>query len=76
MLGLEQRIGSLETGKDADFIILSGDPFSIYTNVEQTWVEGEKVFDLSDPEDYKYHTGGYEIFRGDFQYTHSCGGDE
>jgi imidazolonepropionase-like amidohydrolase len=76
MLGLDQRIGSLEIGKDADFIILSGDPFSIYTNVEQTWVEGEKVFDLSNPEDYKYHTGGYEIFRGDFQYTHSCGGDE
>ena len=76
MLGLDNRIGSLETGKDADFIILSGDPFSIYTNVEQTWVEGEKVFDLSNPEDYKYHTGGYEIFRGDFQYTHSCAGDE
>jgi len=76
MLGLEERIGSLESGKDADFIILSGDPFSIYTNVEQTWVEGEKVFDLSNPDDYKYHTGGYEIYRGDFQYTHSCGGDQ
>ena len=76
MLGLDNRIGSLEEGKDADFIILSGDPFSIYTNIEQTWVEGEKVFDLSDPEDYKYHTGGYEIFRGDFQYTHFCEGVE
>jgi imidazolonepropionase-like amidohydrolase len=76
MLGLEDRIGSLEPGKDSDFIILSGNPFSTYTNVEQTWVEGEKVFDLSDPEDYKYHTGGYEIFRGDYQYTHFCGGDE
>ena len=76
MLGLEERVGSLEAGKDADFIILSGNPFSIYTKVEQTWVEGQKVFDITKPDDYKYHTGGYEIFRGDYQYTHSCGGDE
>ena len=41
----------VETGKDADFIVLSGDPLSVYTHVEQTWVEGRKVFDLSIPED-------------------------
>jgi imidazolonepropionase-like amidohydrolase len=75
MLGLEDRIGSLEVNKDADFIILSGDPLSIYTKIEQTWVEGEKVFDLSNPEDSKYHSGGYEVFRGDYQYTDLCGDD-
>ena len=58
-LSLDDRIGSLEPGKDADFIILSGDPLSIYTRVEQTWVEGEKVFDLSDPKDQLYAVGGY-----------------
>jgi imidazolonepropionase-like amidohydrolase len=76
MLGLEDRIGSLEVNKDADFIILSGDPLSIYSKVEQTWVEGEKVFDLSNPEDSKYHSGGYEVFRGDYQYTDLCGDDQ
>jgi imidazolonepropionase-like amidohydrolase len=59
MLDLADRIGSLEPGKDADFIILSGDPLSVYTKVLETWVEGTKVFDRSDPEDYLYAIGGY-----------------
>jgi hypothetical protein len=58
MLGLDHRVGSLEQGKDADFIILSGDPLSVYTRVEQTWVEGRKVFDLSNPQDRLYALGG------------------
>jgi imidazolonepropionase-like amidohydrolase len=75
MLGLEDRVGSLEPNKDADFIVLSGEPLSVYTKIEQTWVEGEKVFDLSNPEDKKYSVGGYEVFRGDFTEVHNCGGD-
>lgn len=59
MLDLEDRIGSLEVGKDADFIILSGDPLSVYAKVLQTWVEGRKVFDRSDPGDYLHAVGGY-----------------
>jgi imidazolonepropionase-like amidohydrolase len=63
MLDLDGRVGSLKPGKDADFAILSGDPFSVYTHVEQTWVEGTKVFDRSNPDDKKYAVGGYGVFR-------------
>lgn len=59
MLDLGDRVGSLEKGKDADFVVLSGDPFSVYTRVLQTWVEGTKRFDRSDPEDQKIATGGF-----------------
>jgi len=64
MLDLQDRIGSLEIGKDADLVILSGDPLSVYTHVEQTWVEGRLMFDRSNPEDRKYAVGGYDVFRG------------
>lgn len=63
MLDLDNRIGSLKSGKDADFAILTGDPLSVYTHIEQTWVEGKKVWDRSNPEDQKYAVGGYEVFR-------------
>ncbi|TNE72717.1 amidohydrolase [bacterium] len=69
MLDLDKRVGTLEKGKDADFLILSGDPLSVYTHVEQTWVEGTKVFDRSNPEDLKFFTGGMEVFRGE-HYSH------
>lgn len=58
MLGLQARVGSLAPGKDADLVVLSGPPFSIYTHVEQTWVEGQRVFDSADPVDHRYATGG------------------
>jgi imidazolonepropionase-like amidohydrolase len=70
MLELDKLVGSLEKGKDADFIVLSGDPFSVYTNVEQTWVEGKKRFDLSNPEDKKFATGGYNAYKGNLHHHH------
>jgi imidazolonepropionase-like amidohydrolase len=69
MLDLADRIGTLEAGKDADFIVLSGDPLSVYTRVEQTWVLGAKVFDLADPEDRKYALGGVGV-RGPVRDAH------
>lgn len=58
-LDMEDRVGSLEVGKDADFLILSGDPLSVYTRVLETWVEGRRVFDRSDPKDLLFAVGGY-----------------
>jgi imidazolonepropionase-like amidohydrolase len=65
MLDLSSKVGSLEKGKDADFIILSGDPFSVYTKVEQTWVEGEKRWDIQNPADKAFLTGGYGVYSTD-----------
>jgi hypothetical protein len=31
----------------------------VYTRVEETWIEGERVFDLSDPADRAYAVGGF-----------------
>lgn len=61
-LGLEDRVGSLEVGKDADFVILSGDPLSVYTKVEQTWVEGTMIYDRANPDHRKYAVGGYKVY--------------
>lgn len=74
MLDLEDRVGSLEAGKDADLILLTGDPFSVYTHVQQTWIDGVKVFDRDNPDQLPYATGGHEVYRGDFFDHYSTGG--
>jgi imidazolonepropionase-like amidohydrolase len=70
MLDLQERIGSLQAGKDADFAILSGDPFSVYTHVLETWVDGAKVFDRADAKDHLWATGGYGA--GNPRAAHLC----
>ena len=45
VLGLDHRIGSIEKGKDADLVILSGDPFHYLTRVEKVIINGEIVFE-------------------------------
>lgn len=60
MLGLADRVGSLEPGKDADLIVLSGDPLAAATRVEQTWIEGTKVYDLAT--DGRFRNGGEDVY--------------
>jgi len=44
-LGIFDRTGSLEAGKDADFVVWSEDPLSSTTVALETWIEGKKYFD-------------------------------
>jgi imidazolonepropionase-like amidohydrolase len=48
-LGLDDRIGSLTPGKNADVVLWSGDPFSVYSRAEKVWIDGAMLFDRSDP---------------------------
>jgi imidazolonepropionase-like amidohydrolase len=44
-LGIQDRVGSIDVGKDADLAIWNGHPFSVYSRVETTFVDGEIFFD-------------------------------
>lgn len=75
MLGLADRVGSLDVGKDADLVILSGDPFSTYTRVEQTWVEGRLLFDRAREADRAFAVGGYDAYDPSHNHLHGDGHD-
>jgi N-acetylglucosamine-6-phosphate deacetylase len=44
-LRIDDRVGSIEVGKDADLVLWSGHPLSNMSVVQQTWVDGRKYFD-------------------------------
>ena len=44
LLGVADRVGTIAPGKDADLVLLSGDPLAIGTMVEATWVAGKLAF--------------------------------
>ena len=43
-LGIEDRGGSIEEGKDADLVITDGDPFEVSTEVKMVWIDGKAEF--------------------------------
>ncbi len=46
-LGVDGTVGTIEAGKQADLVVWSGDPFSVYTKVERVYIEGEPVYDVA-----------------------------
>ncbi|MFN2531489.1 MAG: amidohydrolase family protein [Pyrinomonadaceae bacterium] len=44
-LGIQDRVGSLEVGKDADLVIWNGHPLSVYSRVDTTFIDGSIFFD-------------------------------
>ena len=49
-LGIEQNVGSIEVGKDADIAIFKGHPLSVYTIPQMTIVDGKIYFDIQNDE--------------------------
>jgi len=47
-LGLDDRIGTIEPGKNADVVLWSGNPLSVYTRAEKVWIDGAVYFDRAD----------------------------
>lgn len=47
-LGIDDRVGSLEVGKDADIAIFDNHPLSVYAIPQMTFVDGVKYFDISE----------------------------
>lgn len=48
-LGLLARTGTLEAGKMADVVVWNGNPFSVYAQAEQVYIDGARVYDRADP---------------------------
>lgn len=47
-LRVDRYVGSIEVGKDADLVVWSGPPLSVYSRCEQTWIDGARYFDLDE----------------------------
>ena len=52
VLGIEDRVGTIEPGKVADLVVWSGDPLSVFSKAEKVFIEGELVYDRANPELY------------------------
>ena len=64
LMHIDDEVGSLDVGKNADFVLLTDTPFSTWSLVQETWIEGNMVFDRADPAQALYATGGDLSSRG------------
>ncbi|MDO6476799.1 amidohydrolase [Alteromonas sp. 1_MG-2023] len=51
-LGIFDKTGSLEAGKNADLVLWTGNPFSTYTKAEQVYIDGGKAYDMKSPDSW------------------------
>jgi imidazolonepropionase-like amidohydrolase len=49
-LGIDDRVGTLEVGKNADIVLWSADPLTVYAVADQVWIDGALRWDRTDPE--------------------------
>ncbi|NHJ41155.1 MAG: amidohydrolase [Asgard group archaeon] len=47
ILGIEDRVGSLEIGKDADIVLFTGDPLDIQAKPAKVFIDGNEVYDMN-----------------------------
>src|SRR5579872_1276524 len=59
MLGILDRTGTLESGKMADVVLWSADPFSVYAHADKVWIDGVLSWDRTDPR-YR-HQSDFEL---------------
>lgn len=52
-LAIEDRVGSLEPGKDADFVIWSGHPLSSFSRCEATWIDGREYYSIEQDQKHR-----------------------
>jgi imidazolonepropionase-like amidohydrolase len=50
IIGVADRLGSLEPGKDADIVIWSGDPLDVMNRVERAFLDGQEIYSVTDGE--------------------------
>ena len=58
-LGLEDRIGSIEVGKNADLVLWDREPTSIYAHATKVWIDGTEYYDRNNPANN--HTSDFNL---------------
>ncbi len=67
MMGIDDHVGSLSTGKHADFVVLSGKPFGMHSRVRATFVAGEPLFERTVSKSTTVVSAG-RVYIGDGKY--------
>lgn len=74
-LGIADKVGSIEEGKQGDLVIFEGHPLSIYAIPQMTFVDGVKYFDIeNDPDDMRLKVSASEAIEPIFlkEHNHRC----